>query len=286
MKKIFVVFFLFLNINLLHANGNIIASIDNIAITSYDLNNYKKILTKENGLDDYLLMLKRRLIAIKNNVEISKQEKELLAKNKNELAKQLGIKKNLNSDFLIFVIESNYLWSKYVETILKPSINVTDSYIDNVVEYMDKENIKIKYNLSEIVLYYSNIEQKVKAEEKIDKIYKKLTTNNFLKIAKNYSQSLSAKDGGLMGWVFESDLNKDVISILKDIDGDTTEPICIGDNSGMCVIFKINEKEKIFDISHDLRLQIKNFIFFQLLENKIMDVLNNTNFIIKYYDNN
>ena len=284
--KFLVIFFYFVFINLSGAS-NIVASVNNIAVTKYDLNNYKKIFALKNDeLDNYLMMLKRRLIALENNVKISDQEKEMINKNKKDLAKQLGVKKFLGSDFLDFVIESNYLWSKYIETVLRPSINITDSYVDNVIEYMDRENIKIKYNLSEIVLYYNNVEQKLKSEEKINKIYEVLDINNFSKMAKSYSNSLSAKDGGLVGWVFENDLNKNVISMLKNVENSITKPICIGDNSGMCIIFKINKKEKIFDTSQELRMQIKNFIFIQLLENKIMDVLNNSNFVIKYYDNN
>ena len=284
--KFLVIFFYFVFINLSGAS-NIVASVNNIAVTKYDLNNYKKIFALKNDeLDNYLMMLKRRLIALENNVEISDQEKEMINKNKKDLAKQLGVKKFLGSDFLDFVIESNYLWSKYIETVLRPSINITDSYVDNVIEYMDRENIKTKYNLSEIVLYYNNVEQKLKSEEKINKIYEALDINNFSKMAKSYSNSLSAKDGGLVGWVFENDLNKNVISMLKNVENSITKPICIGDNSGMCIIFKINKKEKIFDTSQELRMQIKNFIFIQLLENKIMDVLNNSNFVIKYYDNN
>lgn len=286
--KFLLFFIVFLwNTNLSIASDGIVASIDNLAITNYDLNNYKKMFNlKGNVLDEYLTLLKKRLISLKHNVSIGKQEKESLIKNYKQLLEQLGIKntKYISKEFIYFIVESNYLWSKYVETGLKPSINITDEYVNNVTEYLVRENIKTKYNLSEIVLYYNNLEQKIKTKEKIDKIYSRLNYENFQDVAKSQSQSLSASAGGDVGWVFENDLNKDLVSTIKNIT-DISEPVCTGDEKGMCIIFKLNSKEKIIDISEELKLQIKNFILIQMLENKIMDLLNNTKFTIKYYDN-
>ena len=262
-------------------NNYIVASVDNIAITRYDINNLKKMFKINDVLDEYILILKKRLIAINNNIDITDNEKMALKSNRDNFLKQLKINsKDVDANFVDFIMESNYLWSKYIEMNVKPKIVVKDSYIDNVVEYTIDNDVKNKYDLSEIVLYY-NSENKVDIEKKIKDIYNKLNDDNFSSMATSLSQSLSAKDGGHVGWVFESDLNKDMVNIIKNTKN-ISKPTCIGDDNGVCIIFKINNKEKIYNISYDTRLQIKNFIFLQLLDTKILDIINNTKFIIKY----
>lgn len=278
----FILLFIIFSFNVAIASNDIVASIDNFAITRYDLNNLKKMFNSKDGvIDDYILILKKRFIALNNDVSLTDSEKKLLESRRNNILKQIKANpKGVDDDFISFIIESNYLWTKYVELKLKPTINIKDSYIDNVIEYMDKNNIKTKYNLSEIVLYY-NESNKKDIEKKINNIYKELTVNNFETIASSTSQSLSAKNNGSIGWVFETDLNKNIIDVIKNTKN-ISKPACFGDSNGVCIIFKVNSKDKIYDVSDESRLQIKNFIFLQLLESKISDILNKTNFTIKY----
>ena len=282
MMKLLLIFTIIFNFKGALANNNyIVASVDNIAITRHDMDNLKKMFKTNDVLEEYILVLKKRLIAINNNIAVTDNEKMALKSNRNDFLKQLKVSsKGLDLDFVDFIIESNYLWSKYIEMNVKPKIVVKDSYIDNVIEYTLENNVKNKYDLSEIVLYY-NSENKIDIEKKIKDVYNKLNDDNFSSMATSLSQSLSAKDGGYIGWVFETDLNKNMINVIKNTKN-ISKPTCIGDDKGVCIIFKINNKEKIYNVSQDTKLQIRNFIFLQLLDSKVLDVINNTKFIIKY----
>lgn len=281
MIKTLLFFFIFFHSAIAY-NNDIVASVNNFAITKYDLNNLKKLFnTKGPVLEDYILLIKKRFIAINNNVTLTKEEESSLKSQKNAFLKSINANSNgVDNDFIYFIIESNYLWSKYIELFVKPTIIIQNSYIDNVIEYMANTNSKTKYDLSEIVLYY-NKDNKEKVEEKIQDIFLTLNEDNFNSMAKSLSQSLSAKNGGNIGWVFESDLNSNVIDIIKNTDT-ISKPACIGDLSGVCIIFKINDIEKIYNVSNELRDEIKNFIFLQLLESKVSNIINTTNFVIKY----
>ena len=281
MIKTLLFFFIFFHSAIAY-NNDIVASVNNFAITKYDLNNLKKLFnTKGPVLEDYILLIKKRFIAINNNVTLTKEEESSLKSQKNAFLKSINANSNgVDNDFIYFIIESNYLWSKYIELFVKPTIIIQDSYIDNVIEYMANTNSKTKYDLSEIVLYY-NKDNKEKVEEKIQDIFLTLNEDNFNSMAKSLSQSLSAKNGGNIGWVFESDLNSNVIDIIRNTDS-ISKPACIGDLSGVCIIFKINDIEKIYNVSNELRGEIKNFIFLQLLESKVSNIINTTNFVIKY----
>lgn len=281
MIKTLLFFFLFFHSAIAY-NNDIVASVNNFAITKYDLNNLRKLFnTKGPVLEDYILLIKKRFIAINNNVTLTKEEENSLKSQKNAFLKSINANSNgVDNDFIYFIIESNYLWSKYIELFVKPTIIIQDSYIDNVIEYMANTNSKTKYDLSEIVLYY-NKDNKEKVEGKIQDIFLTLNEENFNSMAKSLSQSLSAKNGGNIGWVFESDLNSNVIDIIRNTDS-ISKPACIGDLSGVCIIFKINDIEKIYNVSNELRGEIKNFIFLQLLESKVSNIINTTNFVIKY----
>ena len=281
MIKTLLFFFLFFHSAIAY-NNDIVASVNNFAITKYDLNNLRKLFnTKGPVLEDYILLIKKRFIAINNNVTLTKEEENSLKSQKNAFLKSINANSNgVDNDFIYFIIESNYLWSKYIELFVKPTIIIQDSYIDNVIEYMANTNSKTKYDLSEIVLYY-NKDNKEKVEGKIQDIFLTLYEENFNSMAKSLSQSLSAKNGGNIGWVFESDLNSNVIDIIRNTDS-ISKPACIGDLSGVCIIFKINDIEKIYNVSNELRGEIKNFIFLQLLESKVSNIINTTNFVIKY----
>ena len=277
-----LLFFLIFFHNAIAYNNDIVASVNNFAITKYDLSNLKKLFNTEGPvLEDYILLIKKRFIAINNNVTLTKEEENSLKSQKNAFLKSINANSSgVDNNFIYFIIESNYLWSKYIELFVKPTIIVQDSYIDNVIEYMANINSKTKYNLSEIVLYY-NKDNKEKIKEKIEDIFLTLNEENFNSMAKSLSQSLSSKNSGNIGWVFESDLNSNVIDIIKNTDT-ISKPVCIGDLSGVCIIFKINNIEKIYNVSSELKSEIKNFIFLQLLESKVSNIINTTNFVIKY----
>ncbi|MBO4956538.1 MAG: peptidylprolyl isomerase [Rickettsiales bacterium] len=272
---------------------DIIATIGEFVVTKYDLNNLAKVYNTNKSivtnvllndvLENYIDVLSKRIIAENAKVTISEVERGVLwsmFSNNLDIDNNISIDryckdKKIDKDVLLFFLESNFLWLKYIETILKPSIKVVDNYVIGVAEYMKLGNKVVKYNLSEIVLNYGNREQKELILKKMNDIYKKLNNTSFETIAFSMSKSLSAKNNGLIGWVYEKELNKEIVKNIKNVSVKSfSKPFCIGDNGGSCFIFRINEKSITIENMDEIKLNVRNYIFNQLLETKIREILN------------
>lgn len=272
---------------------DIIATVNEFAITKYDLENILKITTPNitkrtnkifnDSLEGYINLIQQRIIATNSKISINENEKTNLWK---FFSMNSNIKSNMNidtycrnnsinKDILLFFLESNYLWLKYIETNIKPTIRVGDNYINDVLEYNNINNKITKYNLAEIVLNYNNKEQKNITIKKINEIYKKLNSKNFESIAFSMSQSPSSKNNGLIGWINEQELNNEIILNIKDIPvNGFSRPFCIGDIVGACLIIKINDKNIENIQNSNIENEAKQYIFNQMLEAKIKDILN------------
>lgn len=270
---------------------DIIANVNNIAITKYDLNNFifitnysenKKINNKiyNESLENYIDVLKKRIIAEKSRVELTKEEKNNLwfvfSKNLNtNLNIDEFCKKNkLDKEFVLYFFESNFLWYKYVETILKQGIEVDDSTINSVLEFMAQKQFVARYNLSEIVLHFNNEVQKSEVLNRLNDIYSSLNIKNFGLTALSISQSSSAKNNGDLGWLFEDELNININEAIKNAPKNTiVKPFCVGSNKGVCFIFKVNDKEKKISISEAEKNNVANYIFSKILGEKIRNTI-------------
>ncbi len=278
----------------------IIANVNNIAITKYDLNNFifitnysenKKISNKiyNESLENYIDVLKKRIIAEKNRIELTKEEKDnlwyIFSKNLNTslTIDEFCKKNNLDKQFVLYFFESNYLWYKYVETVLKQGIEIDDTTVNNVLEFIAKKQFIIRYNLSEIVLYFENKEQKTKVLNRLNNIYNSLNLKNFGLTALSVSQSSSAKNNGNLGWLFENELNSNIIKSLGNSEKNSIiKPFCFGEDTGACFIFKINDREKRINISENEKNNVVNYIFSKILGEKIKNIIFSTKIDVIY----
>ncbi|MBR2141041.1 MAG: peptidylprolyl isomerase [Rickettsiales bacterium] len=275
--------------------ADIVANVDNFAVTKYDLNNLikvfninaeKKILYTNSMyndvLDFYIDILTKRIIAEKNNIHIDEDDKNTVWNTfrsnlniKDISLKQFCKKNKIDENFLTFFLESNYLWMKYVEMRIKPNIKVSDKNIKEVSEYANKSSKIVRYNLSEIVLYYNNLEQKESVTQKINEIYEKLNNKNFGTMAFSMSKSTSADKGGLVGWIYENEMNSTIIDNIKNVNANSFgKPFCIGEENGGCYIFKVNDKVVEIKNSKEAEDTIRTFIFNQKLDTRVRGIIN------------
>ncbi|MDR1499153.1 MAG: peptidyl-prolyl cis-trans isomerase [Rickettsiales bacterium] len=264
---------------------DVVAVVNSIAITKYDLDNLllilkDKKLTYERVLEIYIDTLKKRIVAENNGVTVEKNEKNSLwsifSSNfkttllVDEFCEREGIDKN----FLLYFLEGNYLWLKYVELNLKRDIKVSEDEINSVFEYFSKDGPVAKYNLSEIVLHYKDHGQRREVLKKINNIYDSINKENFGSVAFTVSQSNSAKNNGLVGWLLENELNTDVISKIRNVsDNSIVKPFCIGKESGTCFIFMVNEIQRNTYITENEKTEIRNYVHSKILEQKIRNLL-------------
>ena len=117
--------------------------------------------------------------------------------------------------------------------------------------------IQKNYLLSEI--FFSG-ENKEKINEKYNLIKKSISEIGFKNTANIYSLTESAKIGGSIGWVGESQLSNNVVSEINKLQvGEFTKPIYI---PGGVVILKLDEKEDK-KISLDFDSEFKKLIEYE-----------------------
>ena len=296
----FVFFFIFCHFSY-GDTINIKVKINDEIITNLDIENEKKYLF---FLNPKLVELERSKVEdlAKNSLitEIIKkiELKKIFDFNKNnnlvsKIEKQLIKRRNISNveDFKKILKEEGLNYSMVREKLLIETLwnkLIYDRYKDNVVinkEELRKDIVnefnnnkkKFAYNLSEIVFSKSAGET---FDEKLLKINKSIEKVGFENTANIYSISNSSKNGGLIGWINEIQISKQINEKIRKLKvNQITEPIKIQNGY---ILIKVNNKKKIQQkiniddeldklINKEMNSQLSNFstIFYKKLKKNI-----------------
>ncbi len=262
--SIIFIFTIILNIqNLIAFENKILFKIDNEIITTIDIYEeikFLKVFNPEiNSLSDVELfeISKNNLIKDRiKKIEIMKFVRELKVDNKFLLSlierkySRLNInsiksfekylkKENLNIEIVKekFIIE--LMWNDLIYQKFSKKVVIDRDKIKNEISQNSKKKFQKEFLLSEIVF---NVSNKDEFNNKYQKILFDIEKIGFKKTALIHSNSDTASNGGLIGWVKEVSLNqnlKEVISELKP--GQFSKPLRT--SSGF-IIIKIDEKKE------------------------------------------
>ena len=197
----------------------------------------------------------------KENSLINLIENNLLRKknieNRDDFKKIL-IERNLNYEeikkkLLIETLWNQLIYQKYSKNLV---INREElrKQIQNQIDTTEK---KYEYNLSEIV-FEEEIDSNF--ENKIKEINNSINIIGFENTANIFSISNTAKNGGLIGWINELQISKQIIERIEKIkEQKISEPIKIGNSY---IIIKINKKREIKN-KIDLEKELEKLINFE-----------------------
>ena len=281
LKKIifsFTIFLFFTTLLLAQTRIYIEASVENEIITNYDiqkeirylqilnndlknLNDTKKIeiaktslineiikkkeIIKIFDLEDENLLVKQYLkdFYMKLNVSNEKDFEEILLKDENYSLDE--IKKKIKVELLW----NELIYSKYVN-----QIKIDKNLLMKKINKLDNK-IRKEYLLSEIIFmkpYDENLEDFIK------KIITSISEIGFNNTANIYSVAESAKLGGKLGWIDESNLSELIFKELKMInEGEYTNVINIRNNYMILKIEKIRLNEISINKENELNKMIK-----------------------------
>jgi hypothetical protein len=186
----------------------------------------------------------------------------------------------IDEAFFVKYLTTNYLWMKFINTNIVSNVKIDESYVNQFIEFNTKDK-SISYNLSEIMISYTNDEEYDRAIEVLSDLHNTIKTNakNFEKYARKYSQSSTKDVGGLLGTFSNKDLSKDIIDKIKNINvGDISDIVCIKKdfNSGNCFIFKVNKVMNMANVSEDEKQKIKMYIKNKKIEERIKSLIEKT----------
>ena len=265
--------------------NKILFKVDNEIITTIDIYNEIKYLETIND-KQFQSLEQNKLIEIAKNSLIREKIKEI------ELLKRIGsleIDQNILNEIILNNFKKNnfetitdfeeffkdlnikpnvvrkkisieILWNQLIYQIFNKNVKIDSEAIKNEI----KTNTKIKeLLLSEIVF---TIDENEKLNDKFELIKKRILNNSFSDAALIFSISESAKNGGSLGWIKETSINKKIINEIKNIAlGQHSKPLVI---PGGFLIIKI-EKERYVDVDTDINKE-----FDLIVKKKTNDQLN------------
>ena len=283
--SIIVIFTIILNIqNLTAFENKILFKIDNEIITTIDIYEeikFLKVFNPEiNSLSDVELfeISKNNLIKDKiKKIEIMKFVKELKVDDKFLLKlierkySRLNInsiknfekylkKENLNIETVKgkFIIE--LMWNDLIFQKFSKKVVIDKEKIKNEISQNSQKKFQKEYLISEIVF---NVANKDEFNNKYQKILLDIEKVGFKKTALIHSNSDSATNGGLIGWVKEVNLNKNFKKVISELKpGQFSKPVRT--SSGF-IIIKIDE-EKEYVSKFNLADKIDEIIRFKTNE--------------------
>lgn len=256
-------------------NNEIITNIDVEIEYNYlsSLNNELKKLPKSDGLkiaNDSLIREKIKINELRKYYDLKDfEQKELIEnilknfyqrlnidneKNFREYLKSYNVKLSQVKE----KIKLEILWNRLISKKFSNQVNIDENKLKKKISE-NKLNIKnvIEYDLSEIIFQASNSEE---FKQKVNEINLNIDTIGFKSTATKFSISESAKFGGSIGKVKESQLSDEIRKLIKNLEiGQISTPLKIG---GSFMILLINEKNLIEQEQNE-EIVLKNLIEFE-----------------------
>jgi len=263
----------------------VVAKVNNKAITNIELLDRYNFVVKSSKVkiaksDDKKLLLSQILdkmieeeiiLQEAKNLEFSASKEEI-----EEFAELLAIKhhgslksfksffkkNNLSYQNYLRGIESEVLWTKIIDKVIRRRVSVTNFEVEEFLE-QQKYNINVKkFNISNII-----ISKDLKSSQKLaDKIYIELLDGaDFETLAEQFSLGVINKSHGSIGWVSQSDIDGKIFKAIQGLKkGDYSKPVLLEDGYR---IFRVNDI-KVEKTIPDKALSVaQNSIFLRKLQN-------------------
>ncbi len=262
----------------------IIAKVNNEIITNLDLENRLKMaldLSKLPNEEEIKNKLKPRVLDGLINETLKIQEANRLGvfvtnqevtEQINRLERRLGIEQNtllssykqkdIPSITILNQIRSQLLWEKLLYNIVISKVRVSEKQISDTFDLLVSKSGEIEYNISEIFISLDNVE----AEQRINSIYSKLNSKNFLLLAEQFSDGIASNSNPRNNWTRQSLLDQDIQSSVSNLDiGEISRPI---KTSAGYYIILLNDKRKTKKIKKEQTIYELSQILFKLNDPK------------------
>ena len=270
--KTLIIASLFIIFSIQNSNAfenKILFKIDNEIITTidiYDEINFLKVFNPEisNLEDEELFEISKNSILrdrikkigiLKFVEELKVQDKFLLNLIKNKYSKtnidtledfRIYLKKNdldfnnINEKLTIELIWNDLIYQKFIEKVSIDREKIKKELLQN-----SKKKRQREFLLSEIVFTEND---KINFKKRYEKIISDINNIGFKKTALKHSDSDTASNGGLIGWIKEDNLNENIKKIVTELKtGQFSKPIRT--SSGFMILKIEDEKEYLSEFN-------------------------------------
>ena len=280
------------SISFASTQNKILINVGNQIITSYELKNRVKtilILNNKELNQDNINKTKREAVNFLINSKLKKEEilKFNTAPNNESVSRYLnnisskyntdtsGLKKifidnNISYELFLDEVKTEFAWQQLIFNSHRKKIKLNEKEIDEELnQIITKQKQAEEYNLAEIeVLLENNVNDKKKIEE----IKNQINEIGFEDTAIKYSTSLSALEGGNLGWIASQSLSNIILNSVKEMKpGDVTEPIF---QSETAIFIKLLDKRKIS--FNDINLEKMKSQIISQKKNELLNLFSNS----------
>ncbi len=126
---------------------------------------------------------------------------------------------------LLNQIRAGIAWQKVVTRRLRPSLDIGEDEVDEVLDRIKSSKGTTEYLLAEIFLAVESPDQDDEVRQRMDDILGQMQRGvPFTAMAQQFSQSASAAQGGDIGWVERGQLDDDVANVIDKLETNHASP--------------------------------------------------------------
>lgn len=115
-------------------------------------------------------------------------------------------------------IRASIGWQKVVNRRLRPTLQVGEDEVDEVLQRITASKGAVEYLLAEIFLTVESPEQEDEVRQNIDSMVEQMRRGvSFAAMAQQFSQAASAQSGGDIGWIERTQLDEEVRTLLDQM---------------------------------------------------------------------
>jgi peptidyl-prolyl cis-trans isomerase SurA len=112
-------------------------------------------------------------------------------------------------------VKAEIMWQMLVARRLRPSVQITEEEIDDEVERIVANQGGVQRQVAEIFLSVDTAQEEARIRENAERLYEQLRAGaSFGAVAREFSESATAAQGGVLGWVPEGRLPEEVEAAL------------------------------------------------------------------------
>lgn len=224
------------------------AVVNDLVISTYDLDQRVKLVMATSGASGPEVAKKLRQQVLRQLIdellqlqEAQKSKVTVSAEDLDKSLKRIAQQNNITVDQIYKTLDDNHIsrntlqsqikadlaWQKLVQQRLAPRVTVSDEDVTNALLQAQESSKQPQYALSEIFLAVDvpSAEEQVK-QSMIGVVAQLKGGANFSALARQFSQSSTATNGGDMGWVTLAELPEPIANQVKNmVVGSVSDPI-------------------------------------------------------------
>lgn len=181
-------------------------------------------------IDELLQRQEARRLGITVDEEQVRETFARIAQNNGMNAEQLAeVLRNAGvlPAYLADQVRAQLTWQLVVQRRLRPEVDVSQEEVDEAVARLEATSDRPQRLLAEIFLAVDNVTQEEEVRLQAEELRREIAAGaNFQAVARQFSQSASAANGGDLGWVEPGQLPQDLEQALQSLKpGDLSQPI-------------------------------------------------------------